>query len=319
MKAFTKFCLILSGVLILFGLAGIGIGLAMGVKPDQILDRTNYSDKFNFPKPITEKLREVDDDLSDIPSLSGKPSEDADEYYEFDNTIDNLNFKLNFCDLKIYPHDEDFIALEAWNTGNTFRCDRDEHTLKLEDNRKKVTFQDSMDYALYLKLYLPKKLLNDVYIEVGVGNVTLEQLSAANAELNCGVGELTAGALSGEDIDLHLGIGTLNADLIAADECSIESGTGNIAIGKFDGADLDLNCGIGDASVTAVGKPTQYNYELNCTAGEIRLNRQLYTADSHHEETHGIGCHLDIDNHADRELSIQCGTGDLELNFTEED
>ena len=38
MKGFTRFCLILAGALGVIGLAGIGIGMALGARPAQFLD-----------------------------------------------------------------------------------------------------------------------------------------------------------------------------------------------------------------------------------------------------------------------------------------
>lgn len=326
MKTFTKFCLILSIILMILGFSGIGVSLAMGLKPSQFLDLASHPGKFDSQK--LETIEELEDSLNgtddssgaELPPLSGNPSSDADEYYEFTGRIDELDFKLALCDLKIYCHDEDFIALEAWNTENTFQCTQDGYTLRLEDNRKKLTFQNSMDYALYLRLFLPKEMLNKIYIEVGTGNVTFEQLSAENMEINCGIGELTAKSLSGKNLDIHIGVGEMEAGTVTvSDTCTIQSGTGNITLAKYDGPNLDLNCGIGDVSVTAAGKQTRYNYELNCTAGDIRLNHLLAESEEHHEEKQGLGCHIDQDHHADRTLHIQCGLGDLELNFTEED
>lgn len=336
MKAFTKFCLILSGVLIILGFAGIGASLAMGVRPSQLLDLANHPGKFYSKKleiieniedsisPITEHVDSIDDingpDEPDIPFPSGNPSSDAEEYYEFDNRIDELDFELALCDLKIYFHDEDFITLEAWNTGNTFQCIQDEYTLHLEDDRDRLLFQDSMDQALYLKLYLPKQTLENVDFKIGAGNITLDQLASENMDIQCGAGEMTVKNLSGGNIDIQIGVGELKADMItAAESCTIESGTGNITLNKYDGTSLDLNCGLGDISVTAVGKQKHYDYELNCTAGEIRMNHHFHESEHHHEEEEDPGCHINMDNQADRNINMQCGLGDIELNFTEED
>lgn len=326
MKTFTKFCLILSGILIILGFSGIGISLAMGVRPSQLLDLADEPGKFHSKKmevieEIADSIDDIDEpDESDIPLLSGNPSSDAEEYYEFDNRIDELDFELSLCDLEIDFHDEDFITLEAWNTGNTFQCVQKQYTLRLEDDRDRLLFQDSMDQALYLRLCLPKQTLKNVDFKIGAGNITLDQLSSENMDIQCGAGEMTVKNLSGGKIDIQIGVGELEADKITASEsCTIESGTGNITLVQYDGARLDLNCGIGDISVTAAGKQTYYDYELECTAGEILMNPHVHESEHHHEEEEDPGCHINIDNKAGRSIHMQCGLGNIELNFTEED
>lgn len=324
MKAFTKFCLICSAVLLILGIAGIGVGFSMGLKPDQLLNLAHFPDT-----PIPEKpdsIEEIEDSTDpeesshpDIAPLSGSNSSGADEYYEFDGRIDTLDFELALCDLKVFVYDKDYIALEASNTGNTFQCIQDGHTLRLEDDRNWLLFQNSMSQALSLKLYLPGRTLANADIRLGTGSLTLDRLSADTMNIKCGTGDLTAGELSGEDIGFQLGVGDLDIDTISASKsCTIESGTGDITLNKYDGANLDLNCAVGDISVTAAGKPEQYNYELNCVAGEIHLHHP--DSESHHEkEDDTVGCLINVDNDAERELFMQCGMGDMKLNFTEED
>lgn len=326
MKAFTKFCLILSGVLILLGFAGIGAGFAMGAKPDQLLMQITHPFKPGFSKlegieEIPDSADRIDDSSIDaLPSLSGDPSEEAGEYYEFDNLIKDLDFELSLCSLEIYCHDKDFISLEARNTQDTFRCAQNGDKLQLKDRRDWMLFQSSMDQALYLRLYLPKRLLEDVDIKVGAGNITLDQLAAKKMDIQCGTGEMTAGTLSGENISIQIGTGEVKADTISASEkCSVESGTGDISLSSYEGNDLDLNCGLGEISVTAAGKPSLYDYELNCVAGEVRINHHLNESVHHHDEESGPGCHIKVDNQADHRIRLQCGLGDIELNFTEED
>lgn len=332
MKAFTKFCLILCAVLVILGVAGIGAGLAMGVRPAQLLDLAHVSGPFQsrIAEDIgeTEDIPEEIDDMEEVPEdiedaenfLPDSSSKEPDSYYEFDNRINELNFDLTLCDLEIRSHGKDYVALEANNTGTTFQCEQEQYTLTLKDDRNRLLWQDSMDHALSLTLYLPEQTLDDIDIKVGAGSITLNQLAADKIQIKCAVGELEAGELNASDMDIQMGIGEVHVDTLkAGQKCKIDSGTGDITLGRFDGPELDLNCAVGSVSVTASGRASQYDYDLNCTAGEIQMAHPVHESGHHHENEDGIGCSIKTDNNTGRMLNMQCGMGDIALHFTEED
>lgn len=340
MKPITKFFLILCSVLILLGFTGIGVSIAMGVQPAQLLDLAHYPGKFN-----EQKLEIIDDieaalgtDTDSSRPKTSYPESDAEEYYEF-RDIEQMDFDFNVCTLDIQTHGKDYITLEAQNVSNTFQCRQEENTLFLKDERTYLKEKDVREYGLQLKLCVPEKSFKDIDITVDAGNITIGQLSAKNMAINGGAGtflvsalsgdnmdidigsgELTVGALSGKDITLDIGVGNLKADSISVSEdCSIDSGTGNVTLNQYDGKNLDISCGVGNVSVLASGKKEHYNYSLDCGVGNIRLSHELHTEGHHHQEHDDLGCHMDIQNNADRDIRIDCGLGDLELNFMEEE
>lgn len=345
MKAFTKFCLILSGTLFLVGLVGIVAGIAMGVRPDQLMDLAHYPGLSNKKPDIIEEMEnsldsledQIDSSLADIGSgsESGAGSGASNEYFECSN-ISRLNFDLSFCTLQFHIHDKDIIAVEAKNTGSTYRFEQKDDELFLKDDRKASTKQDSLEHALKLDIYVPEQTFEQIAVSLGTGELSLGQLSAKVIEIESGTGSLKAEDLSGENMNIYLGLGDLKIDSAAAsEEADIETGTGNLVIKQFsgnaltlstglgeitldqyDGCDLNISGGMGDVKVTAVGRPTDYNYELSCGIGEIQVD-QHHTENSHHE---GLGNYLSRNHNADRDMDISLGgAGSLRLNFTEED
>ena len=307
MKPLTKFCLILCAVLTVLGFAGIGAGIAMGIRPSQLVNPANYSGSFDSHT------------FHDSDHMRENSSAKSSEYYKFYD-IRRLNFYFSFCNLKICSHDKDYVSLEAVNSGTTFRCSQEGDELILKDLREKRFFQNSMDSALHLTLYLPGQELKKADIEIGVGNITIDRLSAESMELESGVGELNGMELAAGSIDINVGVGNLELENItASDNCRIECGTGNLTVGRYEGADLKLDCGVGDITVTAAGKKQDYNYKLDCGLGDIHLNHQLQEPDSRQHSDYEPGCSVNVDNQAERKLDIQCSLGNLKLNFAEED
>ncbi len=312
MKPLIKFCLILCAVLTVLGFAGVGTGIAMGIRPSQLINLARYSDSFDSHTFYDTS------NIQDFDHMSENSSTKSSEYYEFYD-IRHLNFYFSLCNLKIRSHDKDYVSLEAANSGTTFRCSQEGNELILEDRRKKRPFHNNMDSALHLTLYLPSQELEKADIEIEVGNITIDWLSAGSVELKSGVGELNGTDLTAENIDIILGVGDLSLENVtSSQDCSIECGTGNLTVGHYKGADLKLDCGVGDITVTAAGKRQDYNYKLDCGLGDIHLNRQLQDPDSRQHSGYEPGCFINVDNQADQELDIQCGLGNLKLNFAEE-
>jgi len=322
MKTFTKFCLILSGILIVLGLGGVGVSLAMGLTPSQLLNLASYPGNLRS-LPQLEKLDELEDPLEEIPGLLGKSDDWGEEHYEWDkDSISGLEFDLSLCELDIRSHDEDLIILETKNGKNTFQCSTDDGVLVLEDDRKAPITGRSMDNALRLRLYLPEKVFRDVEIDLGVGDISIDRLSFDDFDLDIGVGDLKITELEGKELSLELGVTDCRIDSLSLSEsCSIDAATCDLTLGRYKGPDLVLDCAAGDVSLTAEGREEDYNYTLDCGVGDIQINRRHPDA-CHSHEGHGhggLGCHINANRQARQTMDIQCAAGDLNLYFTEED
>lgn len=332
MKPILKICMIISSILFVAGIACIGIGIALGVTPAQLVYAGRYpGNPLIQPEqqPTLEVLPEPDmiqdepadppDSFKDPEPLSGTNVSGAEEYYEF-RDIRSLDLDLSLCKLNIRQHAEDYISVEADNVQNYFRCRQEGYTLCLEDERPSSTKSNSMKNALRLTLYLPDQTWKEIEAEIEVGEITLDTLTADEIEIDNGVGNITIGTIKGTDLSICTGVGELLADFIQADkEAEIEVGTGNITLSQFDGTSLELECGVGNATITAAGREQDYNYTLDAGLGSISLNHHQQSSHDHHEDSHdGWEHHMDIHHGADRQISINCGLGNASLNFTEE-
>lgn len=343
MKSIVKICVILSSILFLAGIACIGIGIALGVTPAQLVYAGRYPGSslirselneiteippepdlsgLEAPEEIPGNLDDLQDspeDLNEAETLQGNNVSGAEEYYEFQN-IQDLELDLSLCRLAVCQREQDFISVEADNVQNYFYCSQEGGALVLKDDRPTDTRQNSMDRALRLTLYLPEQACRKVSVEMGAGEITLDSLTADEVEIDNGVGNITIGTLKGSDLSIDTGVGEFLADLIQTDgEADINVGTGNVILSQFDGSSLELECGVGNAEVTVTGSESDYNYTLDAGLGSICLNNQTRNSHEHHDDSHeGWGSHMNIHNGADRRISIDCGLGNASLNFMEE-
>ena len=80
------------------------------------------------------------------------------------------------------------------------------------------------------------------------------------------------------------------------------------ALGKTLG-DADLESGVGEIIFTAIGNETDYNYDLNCDIGSIVCGEREFTE---------IGSEYQIENQSDKTMSIECGVGEVNVQFQAE-
>ena len=126
--------------------------------------------------------------------------------------------------------------------------------------------------------------LNKLSFDTGVGEVTLDALTAADAEFDTGVGDLYVTDCSFATCDVDGGTGDLSFENCAFDEMDIDGGTGNITVTSsqsLDGYMMDLDSGIG--YITINGNDYDDEYEVN--------------------------------EHAKKHLIIDSGLGDIEVNY----
>ena len=270
MKRFTKVCLILAAVLAALGMFGVGAGFLLGAKPDQIAQR------LHVPNAPVSRSRSSDKDSS-----IGDSSE-----HTYDSSIRCLELDVNYASVTIGVSEDDRIAVKARNAGKYFKENvKDGDTLILEDNRP--TGKSTPE----LEIMLPERMFDDVDLELGAGELTVQKLQAREFSL-----------------DMSAGSGSIDT-LLTSEDASLNVGVGELTIGYFDGSDLELDCGTGQLTITIAGKEQDYNYELECGIGSIDIGGSSYS---------GLSSERSVDNGALHTISADCGIGEISLQFTGE-
>ena len=218
---------------------------------------------------------------------------------------ENLKLDLDRSSVKIYTYDGEGIQIKAQNTRNYFKVKENGDTLLLEDHRG-----IRRKNVLLLELYLPKRSLEKIELDLGATKLYAEDLQAEKIELDLGAGEALIHTIEAEKAEVNLGAGELQIDSLLAEEKGIlQVGTGVLETKSFIGGDLELECGIGSLDVCVQGKEKDYNYDVSCGIGSITLNGQDYS---------GLGQERSFNNNAGKKISMECGIGDITLKMTEE-
>ena len=158
--------------------------------------------------------------------------------------------------------------------------------LKIETRKSRIWRINNGSYG-QITLYLPQYMMEEIDISMEAGEVYADMLQARELSVDIGAGEGMIEQFSAAEADLDCGAGTITA-------------TGTIE------REMDVDCGIGSVNVTLDGAENLYNYELQCGIGEITVGESSYS---------GIAAEKKIRNNAHRTVNIDCGIGEVKVEF----
>ena len=221
-------------------------------------------------------------------------SPDIQESYE---NIKELNLDTATGEIKILkaPAGQQDIKVETHNVSKSlrFKCYEEDGALEIKTNEKAWNWIYAKNHAQDAKIY--------IYIP--------ESYKLEDAELNLNAGSIYIEDIHTEQLDIDVDAGEVHADHFLTNELSMDCGTGLIeAVGKTLG-DADLESGVGEIDFTAIGNETDYNYDLNSDIGSITCGTKEFTE---------LGSEYNIDNQSGKTMSIDCGIGDVNVQFQAE-
>lgn len=180
------------------------------------------------------------------------------------------------CTDQVHPDLEKYISMKS-----------DGETLRIEFKNTKIWDQFHDDKGVLV-------------IDIPAG------LKLEEASLSVGAGELYIENINAEELNIEAGAGKVHVKQFTAGELELECGAGEADIRGTCLKEAGIECGIGSVSYHVPGKMEEYDYELNCGIGELRLGDKTYS---------GLGKTQIIDNHSGKKISIDCGIGDVEVTF----
>lgn len=148
---------------------------------------------------------------------------------------------------------------------------------------------------------------DEVDIEVGAGRMEIVSLSAREIDAAVGAGELIIDSTDAGDLSIEIGAGRLEAYGISAKDASLTVSMGECIYEGIVSGDLDAECDMGNMEFRLEGDEKDFNYEIECAAGNIKIGEASYTALASERKINN-GCH--------RNIEIECSMGNVEIEFT---
>lgn len=293
------------------GCAGVGLiccvaALIMGVTVEAIEDRFPYG--FSFPFRTRHSVNIVsDDDYEDYDDYD-------DDVYDDDDYDDDTHHHNGVSIIE----GDDMQTFQNVRSIDMYVCAGYVEVRYDEDTAAEITVEaENIDRRLELRYYMEgdelkiktkKKVVHvnnagKIYINIP------KDFKLEEADL-----ELLAGSLYVEDINagklsVDVGAGEAAIDKFNADEADFNCGTGSLITAGNVNKEADIECGIGQITFTASGRQSDYNYKFTCGIGKVNCGGDTYS---------GLGSEKKVNNHASKEMDIECGIGEVNVYFSDE-
>lgn len=149
---------------------------------------------------------------------------------------------------------------------------------------------------------------NEINVEVDAGTAVIKSLYGKEVEINVNAGGLEVGDVTARELSAQTGAGSLVIRNFTAEDASLSASAGSLEAEGAVGRNADIECGAGSIQMTLQGAETDYDYDLECSMGEIRIGGSTYS---------GLSDEKTLRNGGKGVLNVECSVGDIEIEFTD--
>lgn len=284
MKKFIKFCIMAALVVIAIGFLLSAAG--------RFTQGSDYAKGFlvEVSELFDNVLNEYDDlEGYDIDDAIIFDSNEAVESGNIDRVFENMNAsvlhaEIGGCMLEILDSQDGSVRVVAENVGK-FQAYQKGNELWITSTRMaRENAEDSK-----ITLYLPAGYSwQEVDLEVGAGQIVAEGLKVSELDASVGAGEIRLSGMEVGRLDASAGVGNF------------------VAQGTVTGS-VEAECSMGNLELKLSGSETDYDYELECVAGNIKIGEKQYGG--------GVAKEQNIDNGTGRRINLECSMGNIAVTF----
>lgn len=154
---------------------------------------------------------------------------------------------------------------------------------------------------------IPKgSFFDEVELTCGAGAAEIDHITANKLEIEAGAGEVMVNFADVTKFSANIGAGRVETSDMTAREVDLEVGMGECIYHGKSLRELDAECALGNMEIIVEGSEEDYNYEIECAAGNIDLGGRSIT---------GLSAEQTIDNGAPGTIELSCNMGNITVSF----
>lgn len=261
-----------------------------------------------FRDNVSDNLPELDYDIVEADSMNHDYGVMRGNIEKFclGEDVSRMELEAGGCRLTIRESGDSSFYVEALAVGK-FQAYLENGTLYLRVTTSSRQWNNWNQVSV--TLYVPAGYhYEEVKVDLGAGSLELAELDADKLVLGVGAGQITAPGLKVSDLKVDAGAGRIDLKNVDAGDVKVSTGMGEILLeGKVSGS-MDVSCAMGNTELKLAGSQTDFNYRISGAMGNIDLGQEHYS---------GLAMSKSIDNGADREMKVECDTGNITITFTD--
>ena len=264
----------------------------------------------NVAEQIQENMGDVHYDLEDNVDYDSdhEVKSGTIEAYVLGDTsqgITDLQVQAGGCVMEIQVSEDDCFRVEA-DGMRKFQGYVEDNTLVIRGTSKAGS-NDQGNLGGSICLYVPEEYyFEKTSLDVGAGSLSVEELQTEKLEASVGAGKMAFVKLNADQATLDCGAGQLTIDELNSRAVEISVGMGSLHLTGDVTESLTADCAMGELKLTLAGEQTDFNYDLSCGMGALKVGTNSYN---------GMAQEKQIDNHADKNMQLECAMGSVKVEF----
>lgn len=310
MKKFMKVCFILAMVLIIVGCVCymVGRNTEGRERMDEVLSQIS-GDRLHLDLENSWGIFGSDDvyDINDASVF-------RDDYEIWQGDVEKqkicqgdfyeLDLEIGGSMVEIDRSEDEYVYIKAENAGK-LQAYLENGVLYVRSVRPSSLSDEIKNSRI--TLYLPKDCrLVVMDVSLGAGQLKAKDLQVDEVSAEIGAGQLQLENVEAIDMEFSLGAGEIIAKQVSLSTLSAQIGAGNLEFSGEIRENAEIECSMGNVRMKLEGEKLDYNYELDCVAGNMEIGGDKYS---------GAAVSKEIDNGAEKSIDIECSMGNVEVEF----
>lgn len=195
--------------------------------------------------------------------------------------VKSLQMDISAATVRTKEATDGEIRVEAKNLQEgRYTCEVESGKLVIAYKVKGVMhFRSPLHEEAQIMLYLPaNQMLEHVTLEIGAGEMSMDAvpISCSKMKVEIGAGKWKAAQFTvSERLKVEIGAGKAKMKNITAGRVNIDCGVGSCVYkGRING-DVKVDCGVGSCSFQLQNKESDFNYDVSCAMGRVRINGNI--------------------------------------------
>jgi len=221
-------------------------------------------------------------------------------------TVTALDISINYGTFKIIKSDEFKIIANNFKE-NTLSCEIKNGKLTIKEQSSNWFNFDVMflwgKHTPELTVYIKGGVIfQNVSIDVGAGELSINDVSASNLVLECGAGKVGGNNITADKSKLSNGAGEMDLKNVDLKNSNISCGAGKVGLsGKLSG-ETKIDNGVGQTQLNINGAKNDYYINASNGVGKVSINGSDYRKD-------------DFDKNAGNTINVSNGVGEVGITF----
>ena len=219
--------------------------------------------------------------------------------------ITGLQVQAGGCVMELQVSDDDSFRVEA-DGMRKFQGYVEDNMLVIRGTSKANSNSEG-NLSGSISLYIPAGYsFDNVTLDLGAGSLSVEELRTDNLEANVGAGKMDFTRLNADQATLDCGAGQLIVEELNSRVVEISVGMGSVRLTGDVTESLTGECSMGELKLTLAGAQTDFNYDLSCGMGEMKVGENSYN---------GMANEKQINNRAVKDMQLECAMGSVKVEF----